>query len=90
MKIIQIIEIIIILVVTGITTCLSWNFFCELFFFFGFFNPVIFIGTGPLLLLGFCLRENKKDYIKYVKWTWLLISIFLVIVASIIMFNTGY
>lgn len=80
----QKITVIIILIVTSITTCLTLKFFCELFFFFGFFNPAIFIGTAPCLLLKKYVPQDKKRIVTY---AWLLITIFLIVVASIIMFN---
>jgi len=61
-------------------------FFYALFFFFGFFNPSIFVGTSPLLFLALCVRQGKK---KYVALGWFLISLLPVIIISIIMFATG-
>ena len=62
------------------------GFFYGLFFFFGFFNPSIYVGTSPLLFLMLCVKQGKK---KYVALGWFLISLLLVIIFSIIIFATG-
>ena len=80
----QIISIIMIIIVTSITTYFTWKFFCKLFFFFGFFNPAIFIGTTPCLLLKKYIQEDKKHIVTY---AWLIITIFLTVVTSIVMLN---
>lgn len=78
------ISIIIILIVTSITTYFTWKFFCELFFFFGFFNPSIFIGTTPCLLLKKLMPKDKKHIVTYV---WLIVTTFIIVVTSIVMIN---
>lgn len=79
-------NIILILLVTVITTSITWKYFCELFFFFGFFNPVIFIGTSPSLLLKKNIYKDKKNLITY---SWLIISVLIIVVTSMFMFKKG-
>ena len=81
------IVIVLISLVTCITTYFTWNFFIDLFFFLGFFNPALFVGTSPLLLSMLCAQREKR---RYVLLGWLATSILLVIIASAIMFHTGW
>jgi len=69
-----------------ITTAFTLFIFYGMFFFFGFFNPIIFGGTAPLLLLKLCVQKEKK---RHVTVYWIAISLFLVIVTSIIIFVVG-
>lgn len=65
-----------------ITTGVAVAYFCQMFFFFGFFNPVIFVGTAPLLFsTRFAEFEKTKPAV-----IWLLLSIALTAVVSIILF----
>jgi len=76
----------IIVIVTIITTSFALFMFWGMFFFLGFLNPIIFGGTAPLLLLISCVQKGEK---RYVIGCWLVISIFLMIVTSIIAFTMG-
>jgi len=71
-----------IIALTCCMTAFAVFWFCRLFFFFGFFNPIIFIGCAPILLLKNFV-DNKKYKIELI---WLLLSLVLVINISIMMF----
>jgi hypothetical protein len=75
------------LILSIVLTIPAFGFFCSLFFFFGFFNPVLFISTTPLLYLIRVVQTGKK---KYVVWGWAAISVVLVIIGSIISFGMGW
>ena len=70
-------------IATGITTFSAVRFYLMLFFFIGFFNPVLFIGTAPILLLMLCVEAGKR---KHVVIGWLVGSIIIMAISTLIGF----
>ena len=69
--------IIFIVIITCISTGYSFYVFVGLFFFISFINPVLIIGTSPLLLLCIFADKGKKKRV-VISWIILLISLFII------------
>lgn len=74
---------VIISIIALITTSVCVWFYCSIFFFYGFFNPAIFIGTLPILRLRAVVNGDKHKLIKKI---WLIIAWGLHILLTVIIF----
>lgn len=80
------VAIITIKVIASITTLSALYIFVLLFFFIGFFNPIIFFGTVPFLFLLFFKEKSKKP--KFIK-RWIIYTAALYLVSSIVLTITA-